>query len=121
MLQNFVGVFQENHMNKFIDFKLMISEITGKYPFLIANTDSSDKDGTHWWSITDIEPKPDLFFFSFGIYGLKNFVIQDDECIIQDKFFVIEKITRADSKITLVNIKFPMNVCKNLTKAEIDN
>ena len=35
---NFVGAFPANHMNKFIDFKLMISEKKGKYAFLIANT-----------------------------------------------------------------------------------
>ena len=50
-------------MNQFIDFKSMLFEKTEKYPFLIANTDSSDKEGTHWWSIRDIEPKTYLFFF----------------------------------------------------------
>ena len=33
-------------MKKIIDLKSMISEKTYKYAFLIANTDSSDKDGT---------------------------------------------------------------------------
>ena len=36
---NFVGVFPSNHMNKFIDDKLMISEKKGKYPLIIANTE----------------------------------------------------------------------------------
>ena len=63
IMKNFVGVFPANHMKKFINFKSMISEKTGKYPFLIANTDSSDKDGTNWWSILDIEPKTGLFFW----------------------------------------------------------
>ena len=58
---NFAGVFPSNYMNKFIDHKIMISEKKGKYPFLIANTDSSIKGGTHWWSILDIEPKTDIF------------------------------------------------------------
>ena len=40
----------------------MISEKTGKYPSIIANTDSSDKGGTHWWSILDTEPKTDILF-----------------------------------------------------------
>ena len=52
---NFVGVFPANHMNRFIDYKTMISEKKGKYPFIIRNIDSSDKNGTHWWSILDIE------------------------------------------------------------------
>ena len=58
IMKNFVGVFPAN---KFINFKVMISEKTGKYPFFIANTDSLDKNGAHWWSIQDIEPKTDLF------------------------------------------------------------
>ena len=45
---NFVGVFPANQMNRFIDYKTMISEKKkGKHLFIIANTDSSDKDGTH--------------------------------------------------------------------------
>ena len=40
LLQNFVGVFPSDKMNKFSDFKKMMK---GKnYPFLIANTDRSD-------------------------------------------------------------------------------
>ena len=54
--KNFVGIFPAHHMSKFIDFKSMISEKTGKYHFLIVNTDSSDKGSTNWWSILDIEP-----------------------------------------------------------------
>ena len=50
-------------MTKFIDYKSMMSEKKVKYPFLIANTDDSEKKGTHWWSILNIEPKTDIFFF----------------------------------------------------------
>ena len=74
---NFVGVFPSNYMIKFIDHKMMISEKKGKNPLLIANIDGSSKERTHWWSILDIEPKTDIFFFnSFGLYGLKAFIIQ---------------------------------------------
>ena len=62
--ENSVGVFPANHMNRFIDYKTMISEKKEKYPFVIANIDSSDKDGSHWWSIMDIEPKTDLLFLT---------------------------------------------------------
>ena len=58
---NFVGVFPSNHLNKFINHAAMISEKKGKYPFIIANIDSSEKDRTHWWSILKIEPK--TYFF----------------------------------------------------------
>ena len=40
---NFVGVFPSNHMNKFIDHAVMISEKKVKCPFVIPNTDSSEK------------------------------------------------------------------------------
>ena len=58
---NFVGVFPSNHLNKFINHAAMISEKKGKYPFIIANIDSSEKDRTHWWRILKIEPK--TYFF----------------------------------------------------------
>ena len=43
-----MGAIPANQMNKFIDYKSMIFEKKGKYPFLIANTDSSDKKGAYW-------------------------------------------------------------------------
>ena len=48
--ENFVGVFQANHMTRFIDYKIIISQKKkkkGKYLFIIANTHSSDKDSTY--------------------------------------------------------------------------
>ena len=79
---NFIGVFPSNHMNKFINQAAM-SEKSGKYPFIIINIDSSHKGGTRWWSILDMEPKTDIFFFDlFGLDGLKHFIIQDDRKII---------------------------------------
>ena len=62
ILNNFVGVFPLNHMNKFINHSAMIEEKKGKYPFIIANTDDNSEKGTHWWSILNIEPKNELFF-----------------------------------------------------------
>ena len=50
-------------MNKFIDHVSMISQKKGKYLFVVANTDNSSKSGTHWWSVLDIDPKADIFFF----------------------------------------------------------
>ena len=49
-------------MNKFIDHAAMMNELGGKYPFIIANPDARSKQGTHWWSILDIDPKKDIFF-----------------------------------------------------------
>ena len=47
LLNNFVGVFPQNHMNKLINHSAMIEEKKGKYPFIIANTDDSSEKGTH--------------------------------------------------------------------------
>ena len=46
LLKNFAGVFPSNYMNRFIDHASMISD-KGKYPFIIANTDASNKPGVH--------------------------------------------------------------------------
>ena len=66
---------------------------------MIANTDGSSKRDTHWWSILDIEPKTDIFFFdSFGLDGLKHFIVQDDQKIVEKVLYGTEKITRTDKK-----------------------
>ena len=92
----------------------MISSKKGKYPFVISNTDSSEKSGKYWWSILDIEPKTDIIFFdSFGIDGLKHFIVQDNREIIEKILFGTEKMTRTGNKITLSNIRFNLNACKN--------
>ena len=115
------GVFPSNYMNKFIDHKMLISEKRGKYPFLIANTDNSSKDGTHWWSILDIEPKTDISFFdSFGLDDLKAFIIQDGKKVIEKSLFGTEQMTRTNNKITLVNIRFNRKACIDLFKKELD-
>ena len=99
----------------------MMSEKKGKYPFLITNTDGSDKKGTNWWSIPDIEPKADIFFFdTFGIDGLKSFIIQDDKKVIEKILFGTEQLTRTDNKMTFVDIKFNLNACKNLPRKVLD-
>ena len=96
---NFMGVFPSNRVSKFINHSAMISSKKGKHPFVIANTDISEKGGTHWWSIPDIEPKTDIFLFdSFRIEGLKHFIVQDDRKIIEKVLFGIEKMTRTDNK-----------------------
>ena len=77
---NFVGVFPADKMTKCIEFKQLIQEKTAKYPFIIANNKNSSKNGEHWWSILDIEPKKELFLFdSFSVKELKIFLITDDK------------------------------------------
>ena len=53
--------------------------------------------------------------------GLKSFIIQDDKKVIEKILFGTEQLTRTDNKTTLVDIKFNLNACKNLSKKELDN
>ena len=100
LLENFVGVFPSNRMNRFIDHAA-ISDSNGKYPFAIANTDAEGKPGIHWWSILDMEPRNDIFLFdSFGLERLKH--------------LGIEKMDRSYNKI-----KFNMGEYKNCLKKKL--
>ena len=72
-----------------------MKEQNAKYLSLISNTDRSDKQGTDWWSILDLYPKKEFFlFYSFGLKGLKNFIIKDDRKII--KFYLDLKGSNID-------------------------
>ena len=48
----------------------MMTETGAQYPFIIMNTDCSDKTGTHCWSFLDLHQKKKkkkiLLFQSFG-------------------------------------------------------
>ena len=56
----------------------------------------------------------------FGLDGLKAFIIQDDQKFIEKILFGTEQMTRTDNEITLVNIRFNLDACKNLYKKELD-
>ena len=117
LLQNSVGVFPSDKMNKFLDFKKLIKG--KKYPFLIVNTDRSDKQGTHWWSILDIDGKKDfLLFNSFRIKGLKNFMVKDDEKIVAKVLKGVENLKEDKTQINLVNVNFVKNSYSKLSEGE---
>ena len=117
LLQNFAGVFSSEKMNKLLDLKKMMKG--KKYPFLIANTDRSDKKGTRWWSILDIDRKKDfLLFDSFGIKGLKNFIVKDDEKIVAKVLKSVENLKEVKEQINLVNVNFVKNSHLKLSEGE---
>ena len=62
-----------------------------------------------------------FFFDSFGLYGLKHFIVQDDKPIVKQILLGVEKMTRTDNKITLCKIRFNLGACKNLSESEIDS
>ena len=107
---NFIGVFPSNFINKFISYHSIIKDRSNvKYPFIIMNTDRSDRAGTHWWSFLDLHPKKEIFLFdSFGFEGLKKFIIDNDKKLLNKVLFNLNKFEKSDRKITLISIKFSM-------------
>ena len=118
---NFVGVFPSNYMNKFIDHATLIS---GKKVSKMENINLLQQTLTapaKGKLILNIEPKTDsLFFDSFGLDVLRHFIIQDDKKVLEKILFGTEQMSRTDNKIALVNIRFNLNACKNLSKKEFD-
>ena len=65
-------------------------------------------------------PKKEMVFFdSFGIVGLKIYIIQDDQKIIEKVLLEIPKMKRTDNKLMLVKIKYGKENYMKLTKREI--
>ena len=113
--ENFVGVFPSNYIIKFISFHQMAREKTKKYPFIIMNTDRSDKSGTHWWSCLDLHEKKEIFLFdSFGFTGFKKFVIDNDVNILNKILYSLQKFQKKDQKITIITIKSSMKEYENI-------
>ena len=113
--ENFVGVFPSNYIIKFISFHEKAKEKTKKYPFIIMNTDRSDKSGTHWWSCLDLHEKKEIFLFdSFGFTGFKRFVIDNDVNILNKILYSLQKFQKKDQKITIITIKFSMKEYENI-------
>ena len=82
--------------------------------------DRNDEGSTHWWSILNISLKRKLLLFdSFGISGMKHFIVSDDKKIVGKVLKGLELADKKDNKLTLVNLKFLINSYENLTENEI--
>ena len=115
--RNFVGVFPSNETFKFFKFKHLIREKKAPYPFMIMNTDISNKEGEHWWSLLEISSKQQTFLFdSFGFVGLKEFIIDNDKQIIDQFFYGLEKINKKDKIINLTYVHFDNESYKKVIK-----
>ena len=87
LTSNFVGVFPSNYVTKFISFHEMMIE-KNRYPFIIMNTDRSNKNGTHWWSFLDLHERKEIFLFDILVLkGLKNSLLTMTE-IFLIKFYL---------------------------------
>ena len=67
----------------------------------------------------NILPKSELFFSdSYGIEGMKHFIVSDDKKIVGKILTGIETIDQKDKKLTLCKLKFPMNAYERLKENE---
>ena len=85
----------------------MMTESGAVNLFIIMNTDRSDKKGTYCF--LDLHTKKQVFLFnSFGFQGFKEFILQDDQKILNKVLYGIEKVNEKDNKVTLITLKFSM-------------
>ena len=69
----------------------------------------------HWWSFPDLHSRREIFMFdSFNFKGSKEFIIQEDEKIINKIFYSVENFDKKDNKITLVTLSFSFPEYKKL-------
>ena len=121
MKEDFVGVFAADEVDEYISLAENIRGNNHTHPFMIANTDPRDKPGVHWWSIIDIEPENELFFFdSFGKFGFSNFIIDNDSDLIFSFLRIYSLGKRRlkkknQNKINFVKLKFNANKYMNLS------
>ena len=82
---NFIGVFPSNYINRFISYhSIMKDRSKVKYPFIIMNTDRSDRAGTHWWSFLDLHKKKRSFYLIALV--LKD--LKSSSLIMTEKFLI---------------------------------
>ena len=107
--KNFVGIFPSNYVKRFINFHSMMTETGARYPFIIMNTNCSDKKGTHWWSFLDLHPKKRNFLFdSFRFEGFKEFLLQNDRKTLNKLLHGIKNLKKKDEKLTIITLTFSM-------------
>ena len=68
-----------------------------------------NSEGTQWWSFLDIRPKKEILLFdSLGFEGFKEFILQDDQKVLDKVLYSIEKFYKKDNKIALITLSFSM-------------
>ena len=116
--KKFVSIFPSNYVTRFITFHSMMTETGAQYPFIIMNTDHSNKKGTHWWSFFDLHAKSEIFLFdSFGFEGFKEFVLQDNRKTLNQILYGIEIFEKKDNKVTIITLTFSMNEYEKIKNA----
>ena len=71
------------------------------------NADQSDKKGTHQWSFLNLHPETEIFLFdSFEFECFKEFILQDDQKVLNKILYGIQKFGKKDNKTTMITPRF---------------
>ena len=89
------GVFPSNYVMRIINFCGTMIESKSNYPFIIMNTDRSDKKGTHCRSFLDLHTNKELFLFdSFDFEGFKEFILDNDKNILNKILYGLKSLIK---------------------------
>ena len=66
------------------------------FPFIIMNTNQSNKKGTHWWSFLDLHPKKEIFLSDS--FDFKEIILQDDRNIINKILCALKRLMKRTIK-----------------------
>ena len=71
------------------------------------NADQSDKKGTQWWSSLNLHPETEIFLFhSFEFECFKEFILQDDQKVLNKILYGIQKFGKKNNKTTMITPRF---------------
>ena len=83
------------------------------------NTERVGKEGEKRLSFLDLDPLKQLFLFnSFGFTGFKDFIIQDDQKIINKILYGINDFNKKGNVINIILLKFSIATYENFKEKE---
>ena len=120
MNNEFAGVYSSDNVVESSEILNNLKSVSHNLAYVVANTDASDKSGTHWWTILNIVLANAIYFFdSFGEIGFDRFILQDDNMkVLQGTFTSLHQSTVGG--INFETIGFDLNKYKSLTQTQID-
>ena len=60
-MEKLISESEDDQIFCFINFRKLIKEKNGQYPFMIMNTDRNNKKSTHWWRLLELHPRRNIF------------------------------------------------------------
>ena len=94
MNNEFAGVYSADNVVESSEILNNLKSVSHNLAYVIANTDASDKSGTHWWTIFNIVPANAIYFLdSFSEIGFDRFILQDDMKVLQGTFTSLHQST----------------------------